>query len=78
MDATVAAKPKTKFPTIADVQARLGNVPDSRILSYPAPGTATIQDLLDGSITGERLYELVDGILVEKGIGYRWVCGLVS
>jgi len=71
MDATATAKPKTQFPTIADVQARLGHVPDSRILSYPAPGTATIQDLLDGSITGDRLYELVDGILVEKGMGYR-------
>jgi Uma2 family endonuclease len=68
---TTATKPKTKFPTIADVQARLGHVPDSRILSYPAPGTATVQDLLDGSITGDRLYELVDGILVEKGMGYR-------
>ena len=31
----------------------------------------TVQDLLDGSITGDRLFELVDGILVEKGMGYR-------
>lgn len=68
---TAAKKPKTRFPTIADVQARLGHIPESRILSYPAPGTATIQDLLDGSITGDRLYELVDGILVEKGMGFR-------
>lgn len=68
---TATMKPKTKFPTIADVQERLGHVPESRILSFPAPGTATIQDLLDGSITGDRLYELVDGILVEKGMGFR-------
>lgn len=68
---TATTKPKTKFPTIADVQERLGHVPESRILSFPAPGTATIQDLLDGSITGDRLYELVDGILVEKGMGFR-------
>jgi Uma2 family endonuclease len=66
-----ATKPKTKFPTIADVQERLGHIPEARILSYPAPGTATVQDLLDGSITGDRLYELVDGILVEKGMGFR-------
>jgi Uma2 family endonuclease len=68
---TSATKPKTKFPTIADVQARLGHIPESRILSFPAPGTATVQDLLDGSITGDRLYELVEGILVEKGMGFR-------
>jgi Uma2 family endonuclease len=63
--------PQKRFPTIADVQERLGHVPESRILSFPAPGTATVQDLLDGSITGDRLYELVDGILVEKGMGFR-------
>jgi Uma2 family endonuclease len=68
---TSATKPKARFPTIADVQERLGHVPESRILSVPGPGTATVQDLLDGSITGDRLYELVDGILVEKGMGYR-------
>jgi len=50
----VAAKPRTKFPTIADVQARLGNVPEARILSFPAPGTASALDLLDGSVTDGR------------------------
>jgi Uma2 family endonuclease len=30
-----------------------------------------VQDLLDGSITGDRLFELVDGILVEKASGFR-------
>lgn len=71
MDATATAKPKTRFPTIADVQVRLGRVPESRILSYPAPGTATVQDLLDGSITKDRPCELVDGILVEKSMGFH-------
>ena len=69
--ADTETKPKTRFPTIADVQERLGHVPESRILSYPAPGTATVQDLLDGSITRDRPCELVDGILVEKGMGFR-------
>jgi Uma2 family endonuclease len=68
---TPAATRGTKFPTIADVQERLGHVPESRILSFPAPGTATAQDLLDSSLTNGRLCELVDGILVEKGMGYR-------
>jgi Uma2 family endonuclease len=65
---TTAAKPK--FATFADVQERLGHIPDSRIRLVPQPGTATVQDLLDGSITGDRGYELVDGILVEKPMGF--------
>src|SRR5262245_45931433 len=64
-------KPKTKFSTLADIQERLGHIPEARILSFPAPGTATVQDLLDGSITGDRGYELVDGILVEKPMGFN-------
>src|SRR5215211_7756624 len=64
-----ATKPKTNFPRIADVQERLGHIPESRILSFPAPGTATVQDLLDSSVTGDRGHELVDGILVEKPMG---------
>lgn len=71
-----AAKPKTKFPTIADVQERLGHIPEARILSFPAPGTATVQDLLDRFITGDFPHELVDGILVQKVCG--WGKSLVS
>ena len=62
---------KTKFTTFADVQERLGHIPPERIRLDPQPGTATVQDLLDGSITGDRLCELVDGILVEKTMGFR-------
>lgn len=71
MAARTTTKPKSKFRTIAEVQERLGHVPGSRILTYPAPGTATIQDLLDSSVTGDRLVELVEGILVEKAMGFR-------
>jgi Uma2 family endonuclease len=53
------------------VQARVGHVPEARILSFPAPGTASALDMLDSSVTGHRLCELVDGILVEKTIGFR-------
>jgi Uma2 family endonuclease len=62
---------KPKFSTIADVQARLGNIPEARILSFPSPGTATLRDLLNAEITNGRLCELVDGILVEKAMGFR-------
>ncbi|HEV3439160.1 MAG TPA: Uma2 family endonuclease [Gemmata sp.] len=65
---------KIKFATLADVQERIGHVPESRILAFPAPGTATVQDLLDSSITQGRPCELVDGILVEKAMGFRSGC----
>ncbi|WP_439623540.1 Uma2 family endonuclease [Gemmata sp.] len=71
MAARTTTKPKSKFRTIAEVQERLGHVPESRILTYPAPGTATVKDLLDTSVTGDRLVELVEGILVEKAMGFR-------
>lgn len=69
----MATKPaaKPKLVTMADVNARVGDVPPCRILAFPAPGRATEQDLLDNSITGGRLCELVDGILVEKAMGFR-------
>jgi Uma2 family endonuclease len=75
---------KTRFATIADVQERLGHVPEFRILSFPAPGTATVQDLLDNTITNGRACELVDGILVEKAMGLRsdyialWIGHLIA
>jgi Uma2 family endonuclease len=75
---------KTAFATVADVQERLGNIPQSRIRLVPHPGTATVQDLLDDSITGGRLCELVDGILVEKAMGFRegglglWIGTLIN
>jgi Uma2 family endonuclease len=80
----VPAVRKPRFPTIADVQERLGHVPEARILTFPAPGTATVQDLLDNSVTGGRLCELVDGILVEKTMGFRegflglWIGTLIN
>jgi len=64
-------KSHSRFPTIADVQARLGGIPNSRLLTFPAPGTATTEDLLDASITQGRLCELVDGVLVEKAMGWQ-------
>lgn len=68
--ATVTGE-RTGYHTLADVQARVGYVPDDRVLVYPAAGTATELDILDNTITGGRACELVDGILVEKAMGYR-------
>lgn len=72
--ATVATKvaiPDT-IPTFADLLHELGDIPAERVLMWPAPGTATEEDLirlLDGE--PKRLCELVDGVLVEKAMGFR-------
>ncbi len=58
--------------TIAELHERLGFVPLHRIRMDPLPGTATEADVirhLDGG--NKRLYELVDGTLVEKAVGTR-------
>ncbi|HET6385627.1 MAG TPA: Uma2 family endonuclease [Armatimonadota bacterium] len=55
--------------TLADLIRRLGSVPPDRIAAYPPPGSASEHDLLSPR-TMDRLYELVDGVLVEKAMGY--------
>jgi Uma2 family endonuclease len=57
--------------TIADLVAQLGDVPLERIWLSPLPGTATEQDVLHANDHLDRLCELVDGVLVEKAMGYR-------
>lgn len=57
--------------TLADLHAQLGSVPLQRIRCHPAPGTATEADVLR-AVEGDdkHLCELVDGVLVEKPMGY--------
>ncbi len=57
--------------SFADMWERLGQVPLERIRMFPAPGTATVEDverLCDRE--PKRLCELVDGVLVEKPMGH--------
>jgi len=56
--------------TLADLMKRLGWVPLDRIRFHPAPGTATVQDVIDIQAQEDRLCELVEGVLVEKVMGY--------
>ena len=51
--------------------ADLGNIPTSRVRSIPAPGTATIEDVIRLNESEGRLFELVDGTLVEKAMGWQ-------
>ncbi len=50
---------------------QLGNIPLSRVRVDPPLGRATEADVLEAERKHNRLCELVDGVLVEKGMGYR-------
>jgi Uma2 family endonuclease len=56
--------------TVADLLEQLGDVAPRRIRLHPPPGQATEQDVVAIHDRENRLYELVDGILVEKVVGY--------
>lgn len=56
--------------TLTDLAERFGPMPAWRIRSVPAPGTATEQDVIDVEVHENRLCELVDGVLVEKTVGF--------
>lgn len=67
---TAPVLPRPAIETLADLVERLGSVPLHRIRSQPAPGTAVEQDVLARPEGNKRLCELVDGVLVEKPMGY--------
>ena len=56
--------------TLADLVERLGNVPLNRILTRPPLGTATERDVTELEVHAKRSCELIDGVLVEKTVGY--------
>jgi len=71
--ASVPPAPPSAYPmdwTFADLQQRLGGIPLERIHLYPWPGLATERDVLEVHARTDRLCELVDGILVEKPMGF--------
>ena len=55
--------------TAADLSGRFGAMPLWRIRFNPPPGTATEADVLELHDRHNRLFELVDGVLVEKTVG---------
>ena len=61
----------TEPPTIADLLRDLGGVSPQRIRLRPAPGRATEKDVVRIEAREDRLYELIDGVLVEKVMGAR-------
>jgi Uma2 family endonuclease len=67
--ATVQAD--TSIKTLADLLNRLGGVPPDRIRFRPVPGIATIQDVIDVERQEGKLCELVEGVLLEKVMGFN-------
>jgi Uma2 family endonuclease len=53
-----------------DFLERLGGVSPGRIRMNPHPGTATLDDVVRIERQENRLFELVDGVLVEKVMGF--------
>src|SRR5262249_18986495 len=65
------AKSLPDVVNVRDLIAHLGDIPPERIRMHPLPGTATEKDLLRLIEKTGIVCELIDGVLVEKGMGYR-------
>jgi|SRR5579872_1761212 len=57
--------------TLAELLERFGPMPATRVRFDVRPGTATAKDVLEIHRREKRLCELVDGVLVEKPIGFQ-------
>src|SRR5262245_32081748 len=60
--------------TVADLLERLGRIPAHRVRLDPPPGQATEKDVIRIHDRENRLFELVDGVLVEKVMGMLESC----
>ena len=67
-------QPPRKIWTVADLYRRFGPIPFERIRQNPPPGSGTVDDVIRLNDHEDRLYELVDGILVEKTVGLEESC----
>jgi Uma2 family endonuclease len=64
-------RPPRKTWTVADLYRRFGPIAFERIRQNPPPGSGTVEDVNQLNDHEDRLYELVDGILVEKTVGLQ-------
>jgi Uma2 family endonuclease len=71
MASPVATSAGSAIRTLADLLDRLGGVPLDRVRFHPAPGTATVQDVIGIHQREGTLCELVEGVLVEKAMGWN-------
>jgi Uma2 family endonuclease len=68
---TAGTTSTTAIITLADLLEQLGGIAPARVRFRPVPGAATEEDMLAIHDREGRLYELVDGVLVEKAMGLR-------
>ena len=62
-------KAAPRYENIAQLLENLGDIPPERVCFDPPPGTATKRDLVRLSAKRGKIYELVEGTLVEKAMG---------
>ncbi|HJT75594.1 MAG TPA: Uma2 family endonuclease [Gemmataceae bacterium] len=69
--ATVPVPPSPTLDNLAELVEWLGGIPLERIRFHPPPGTATEADVITAmEAPRKRLCELIDGVLVEKAVGF--------
>ena len=68
MPRTKPAPPR--FRNLGELLESLGGISPDRVCIDPPPGRATKKDLLLACTRMDRLYELVEGTLVEKAMGH--------
>lgn len=66
-----STKPKVQYEDLGELLERLGDISPKRVCMNPPPGTATERDLIRMHGARRALYELIDGTLVEKGMGHK-------
>lgn len=66
----MATATTAEWETLDELVEQLGDIPLRRIRMKPPPGQATEADLIEARRRYHSLFELVDGVLVEKGMGY--------
>lgn len=57
--------------TASEIIAHFGDIPIARIRTTPPPGEATEEDVIELHDHHDRLFELIDGTLVEKTMGWN-------
>jgi Uma2 family endonuclease len=66
----MASVASSKIKNLAELVKRLGGVSLDRIRFQPFPGTATVQDVIEIQEREGSLCELIEGVLLEKPVGY--------
>lgn len=64
-------KSQTQYEDVGELLERLGDISPNRLCMNPPPGTATEEDLIRKHGARRKLYELIEGTLVEKGMGHK-------